>query len=120
MTFRLLPRCPVRESDPRHDKVLAVVCPDPLPVCGPVRTCVGCRERAAKAELLRVVAESGQVVPDPASQAPGRGAHVHPMAECVSAAVRRRAFPRALRVQSGLDAAALVAFVDALPSTLSK
>jgi hypothetical protein len=32
---------------------------------GPVRTCVGCRGRAAKTDLLRVVADGGRLVPDP-------------------------------------------------------
>jgi predicted RNA-binding protein YlxR (DUF448 family) len=68
----------------------------------PVRTCVGCRERAAKHELLRVTAGSDSdghpaVVPDPTATAPGRGAHLHPTTECYDLAVRRRAFTRALR-----------------------
>ncbi|WP_275403779.1 YlxR family protein [Nocardioides jishulii] len=76
---------------------------------GPVRTCVGCRQRAAKSELLRVVVGPGSdgrpaVVPDPASTAPGRGAHLHPTVECYELAVRRRAFSRALRVKEGLPA----------------
>ena len=69
---------------------------------GPVRTCVGCRERAAKSELLRVVAGTDAhgrpaVVPDPSATAPGRGAHLHPTPACYDLAVRRRAFARALR-----------------------
>lgn len=79
---------------------------------GPVRTCIGCRGRAAKHELLRVTAGSdrdGQpaVVPDPTATAPGRGAHLHPTTECYDLAVRRRAFNRALRLAgpSGLSAA---------------
>lgn len=72
------------------------------PGSGPVRTCIGCRERAAKSELLRVVVGQGPdgrvtVVPDPSSTAPGRGAHLHPTARCHELAVRRRAFSRALR-----------------------
>ena len=72
------------------------------PVPGPVRTCVGCRAKAAASELLRVVAGSDAegrpaLVPDPAYRAPGRGAHLHPTSECWELAVRRRAFPRALR-----------------------
>ncbi|MGZ4426978.1 MAG: YlxR family protein [Nocardioides sp.] len=73
---------------------------------GPTRTCIGCRERAAKHELLRVVASqvgSGPaVVPDPAGRAPGRGAHLHPTPGCLELALRRRAFPRALRVSGRL------------------
>ena len=73
---------------------------DPLSQ-GPVRTCIGCRKRAAKSELLRVVAGSdahGQpvVVPDPDATAPGRGAHLHPAPGCYDLAVRRKAFSRAL------------------------
>jgi predicted RNA-binding protein YlxR (DUF448 family) len=73
---------------------------------GPVRTCIGCRKRAAKRELLRVTAGSGAdgrpaVVPDPDATSPGRGAHLHPTAECYDLAVRRKAFARALRVQGG-------------------
>ncbi|HET9499032.1 MAG TPA: YlxR family protein [Marmoricola sp.] len=73
----------------------------------PVRTCIGCRERAAKRELLRVVAGTGQdgqpvVVPDPEGTAPGRGAHLHPTIECFELAERRRAFSRALRHDAGV------------------
>ena len=41
------------------------------------------------------------VVPDPDGTAPGRGAHLHPTAECYDLAVRRKAFARALRFQPG-------------------
>ena len=73
---------------------------------GPVRTCVGCRERAAKADLLRVVAVEvgGSVLtPDPAGRLPGRGASVHRDPGCVDLAEKRRAFPRALRLPGPLD-----------------
>ncbi|MET0839588.1 MAG: YlxR family protein, partial [Marmoricola sp.] len=76
---------------------------DPASPTGPVRTCIGCRGKAAKRELLRVVAgtdaegRSWSVVPDPAGTAPGRGAHLHPTAECLARAERTRAFTRALR-----------------------
>lgn len=71
---------------------------------GSVRTCVGCRKRAAKSELLRVVAgDRGaglELVPDPGRRAPGRGAHLHPTTDCLELALRRRAFPRALKTQA--------------------
>jgi predicted RNA-binding protein YlxR (DUF448 family) len=70
---------------------------------GPVRTCVGCRERSAKSELLRVVAEDGVLTPDPAGRRPGRGASVHRDPRCVDLADKRRAFPRALRLPGPLD-----------------
>ena len=84
---------------------------------GPVRTCIGCRGRAAKRELLRIVAgtdaeghedsQSGSwsVVPDPTGTAPGRGAHLHPTVECLALAERKRAFARALRHDAGVRGA---------------
>jgi len=70
---------------------------------GPVRTCVGCRERADRASLLRVVAVDGVLVVDPGRRLPGRGASVHPDPVCVDLADKRRAFVRALRLAGPLD-----------------
>jgi predicted RNA-binding protein YlxR (DUF448 family) len=82
---------------------------------GSVRTCVGCRQRTDKRELLRVVAgdrgSGREVVPDPAGRAPGRGAHLHPTAGCLELALRRRAFPRALRAEGGLLTKAVEEYV---------
>ncbi|GAA3077466.1 YlxR family protein [Streptomyces glomeratus] len=78
----------------------------------PERTCVGCRERAAKIELLRTVVIEDTCVPDPRGTLPGRGAYVHPVPACVDLAVRRRAFPRALRVPGPLDVKALRQYVE--------
>jgi predicted RNA-binding protein YlxR (DUF448 family) len=77
----------------------------------PVRTCVGCRTRAAASGLLRVVAVEGILVPDPRRRHPGRGAWVHPELGCLRLAERRRAFPRALRSPGELDTAAVHAFI---------
>jgi uncharacterized protein len=79
----------------------------------PQRTCVGCRARAAKAELLRLVVVGGSVTPDPTSRLPGRGAHLHPDLGCLDLAVRRRAFPRAFRLPGPLDTAALRGHLEA-------
>lgn len=77
---------------------------------------MGCRERATTAELIRVVAGSDAhgpaVVPDPDGTAPGRGAHLHPTIECFDLAVRKRAFPRALRFAGGLDASPVRIWID--------
>ncbi|MFI1757708.1 YlxR family protein [Streptomyces sp. NPDC020571] len=78
----------------------------------PERTCVGCRERAVKNELLRTVAIEGHCTPDPRGTLPGRGAYVHPVPVCVDQAVRRKAFPRALRVPGPLDVKALRHYVE--------
>ncbi|WP_082875916.1 YlxR family protein [Nocardia pseudobrasiliensis] len=83
---------------------------------GPVRTCIGCRKRELAADLLRVVALSSQdgvaVAPDPRHRLPGRGAWLHPSSVCLSTAVRRRAFGRALRVSGKLDISALEHYVE--------
>ncbi|MFE2431340.1 YlxR family protein [Streptomyces sp. NPDC059373] len=81
------------------------------PAC-PERTCIGCRERAAKKDLLRVVVVGDELVPDDRGTLPGRGAYVHPATICLDLAVRRRAFPRALRVQGTLDTADLRRHVE--------
>ncbi|MGX5187897.1 YlxR family protein [Streptomyces avermitilis] len=78
----------------------------------PERTCVGCRERAAKQDLLRIVAVEGDCVPDHRGTLPGRGAYVHPALVCLDLAVRRRAFTRALRAPGALDTAALRHYVE--------
>ncbi|WP_078960357.1 MULTISPECIES: YlxR family protein [unclassified Streptomyces] len=80
-------------------------------VC-PERTCVGCRERAAKKDLLRIVAVEGECVPDHRGTLPGRGAYMHPAQACLDLAVRRRAFTRALRAPGVLDTVALRQYVE--------
>ena len=92
-------------------------CPDEVRRCRrerpaePVRTCVGCRTRAAASGLLRVVAVDGILVPDPRRRYPGRGAWVHPDTGCLRLAERRRGFLRALRSAGALDAAAVHAYL---------
>jgi len=80
----------------------------PVPVA---RTCVGCRGRAAKSDLLRVVSRDGSVVPDPRAQLPGRGAYLHLSRECFEQAERRRSFPRALRLPGPLATGPLGEFL---------
>ncbi|ABL82693.1 MULTISPECIES: YlxR family protein [unclassified Nocardioides] len=97
-------------------------CPEPSSLPGPVRTCVGCRKRAAKNELVRVTVGSDAhghpaVVPDPAATAPGRGAHLHPTMECYDLAVRRKAFGRALRVTTGLSSAPVGEYLGSADGT---
>ncbi|WP_418277285.1 YlxR family protein [Isoptericola jiangsuensis] len=88
-------------------------CPRPLPAssAGPVRTCVGCRGRDLRSELLRLVLATSDgdqlVVVDERGSRPGRGAWIHPDARCLALAVRRRAVPRALRADGPLDLSAV-------------
>ncbi|MGK2868084.1 MAG: YlxR family protein [Mycobacterium sp.] len=85
---------------------------------GPVRTCVGCRKRELAVELLRVAAVPDgpgncAVTVDAAGNLPGRGAWLHPDQQCLDAALRRRAFVRALRITGSPDTSAVVEYVIA-------
>ncbi|GAB19133.1 hypothetical protein GOEFS_075_00540 [Gordonia effusa NBRC 100432] len=58
--------------------------------------------RGAAADLVRIVARESDaglvIVIDHRKSMPGRGAWLHARTDCVSAAVRRKAVPAALRV----------------------
>jgi uncharacterized protein len=69
----------------------------------PERSCVGCRERAPKAELVRVARTPAGVRVDPHGNAPGRGAYVHRDPACVAAALRKGAFASALHTGLGQE-----------------
>jgi predicted RNA-binding protein YlxR (DUF448 family) len=69
----------------------------------PLRTCLGCRQRAPQSDLIRVVVVGGALVADLHRRMPGRGAYLHPDLQCLERAAKRRAFPRALRVEGPLD-----------------
>ena len=72
-----------------------------------VRTCVGCRSRAPRSSLLRVVVRNSEVVADTSAILPGRGAWLHPVDECLDLALKRRAFGRALKAEAALDPTAI-------------
>jgi predicted RNA-binding protein YlxR (DUF448 family) len=61
----------------------------------------------------------GDVVltPDPRHRLPGRGAWLHPRSSCFEQAVRRKAFPRALRLQAGVDVSTLAAHLEQAEGT---
>lgn len=64
---------------------------------------MGCRARATRSSLLRVVAREHALVVDETATLPGRGAWIHPTPECFQTAATRRAFGRALRHDGALD-----------------
>jgi predicted RNA-binding protein YlxR (DUF448 family) len=68
----------------------------------PVRTCVGCRQRSNRADLLRIVIDSNELVFDEKASKPGRGAWIHPSSDCLQKANERGAFARALRTKAPL------------------
>ena len=66
----------------------------------PQRQCMGCRERKAKRELIRVVrSPEGQVSLDFHGKAPGRGAYLCPNMECLKKAIRSKALSRSLETE---------------------
>jgi len=87
------------------------------PLTGPVRSCVVCRGKGERGELLRMVAdEAGRLRLDPRRILPGRGAWVHPSSGCVQGLSRRPdALGRALRRKVVLGAATLDALAQRIP-----
>jgi predicted RNA-binding protein YlxR (DUF448 family) len=76
----------------------------------PQRTCLGCRARRAKSELVRLVAHEGRLEVDAAQRRPGRGGYVCPRSSCLERLMKtkedrlRRAFRSQERLGlEGLD-----------------
>lgn len=74
---------------------------------GPIRTCVGCGQKAAPGEMVRLVVGEEGFAPDLGGKFPGRGVWIHPRRECVDTACRRGGFSRALRREVRVDPRAL-------------
>ena len=65
----------------------------------PQRQCMGCRERKAKKELIRVVrGTDGTVSLDFSGKLNGRGAYLCPDPECLKKARRAKSLERSLEV----------------------
>ena len=65
----------------------------------PPRLCMGCRERKATRELIRVVrSPEGVVSLDFGGKKNGRGAYICPNLECLKKAIRSKALDRSLEV----------------------
>ena len=63
----------------------------------PQRQCMGCRERKAKRELIRIVRTTdGNVTVDFGGKLNGRGAYICPYAECLKKVQRSKALERSL------------------------
>ena len=65
----------------------------------PQRQCMGCRERKAKKELIRVVrTPEGNVQVDFSGKVNGRGAYLCPNPECLRKAQRIKSLERSLEI----------------------
>ncbi len=65
----------------------------------PQRQCMGCRERKAKKELMRVVRGTDGVVSlDFSGKLNGRGAYICPQMECLKKAQKAKSLERSLEV----------------------
>ena len=65
----------------------------------PQRQCMGCRERKAKRELIRVVrGTDGEVSLDFGGKKNGRGAYICPNMECLRKAQKAKSLERSLEV----------------------
>ena len=70
----------------------------------PLRTCVACRTKTDKRQLVRIVrGTSGDVAPDPTGRAPGRGAYLCPRLECWEVGTAKGRLGRALKLEKGLS-----------------
>jgi uncharacterized protein len=103
---------PVRERTPRQAPLRQRPCKLDSARAAPVRTCIGCGARAAKHDLVRLVAAGDQIVPDITARQPGRGAYLHPSLACLERAQRRKAFSRALRLPAPLPASKVTDYLS--------
>lgn len=70
-----------------------------MPKHVPERTCVACRAKVPKRDLVRIVrGPDGTVTVDWRGKAPGRGAYIGPSRECLQLALQRQALERSLAV----------------------
>ena len=66
----------------------------------PQRQCMGCRDRKAKRDMIRVVrGTDGTVSLDFGGKMNGRGAYICPSPECLKKAQRSKALERSLEVE---------------------
>ena len=65
----------------------------------PQRQCMGCRERKAKRDMIRVVrCTDGEVRLDFSGKLNGRGAYICPDSQCLKKAQKTRSLERSLEV----------------------
>lgn len=66
----------------------------------PIRSCVSCRTKSNKRNLIRIVrTPDGEIRIDPTGKAPGRGAYLCRTKECLAIAWKGNKLGRALRCE---------------------
>ena len=63
----------------------------------PMRTCIACREKKYKSELIRLVAQGDSVSIDKEKDLPGRGAYLCNNISCMEKMIKTKALDRAYR-----------------------
>ncbi|MEY4993553.1 MAG: hypothetical protein RLZZ594_398 [Actinomycetota bacterium] len=84
------------------------------------RTCVGCRQRSQRSELVRVVEKSAVLIFDNKKSLPGRGAWLHPVSECLELAISRKSFIRALKLKKQVETSGLIFTKEQAETMLAK
>jgi hypothetical protein len=84
----------------------------------PLRTCIACRQKRPKRDLIRVVrTPDGSIQVDPRGKQAGRGAYVCASRPCWDIVLAENRLGRALKCNvTAQDAAALEAFALSLPT----
>ncbi len=65
----------------------------------PLRVCIGCQEKKAKKELVRVVrTPEGNIILDLTGKKPGRGAYICPLQSCLQKAIKGKRLEKNLQM----------------------
>ncbi len=105
--MQLAPNADVENVDDTVDADVSVVEAHAEEKSIRIRTCVATKRRMKDVALLRIVEhpeKPGVILPDPKRRMQGRGAWLTPTIAALDLAEQRRAFGRALRVSTKVDA----------------
>lgn len=66
----------------------------------PQRTCIGCKEKKEKRELIRIVKDKeGNITIDRTGKQPGRGAYICDDITCLEKAIKNKALERSFEMK---------------------
>ncbi|RQW01571.1 YlxR family protein [candidate division KSB1 bacterium] len=69
----------------------------------PLRTCIACRRKKSKFEMIRFVQKDGNVVLDAEQRYRGRGAYTCADYNCLKLAIQKKAFYRSFKSTVKID-----------------